>query len=178
MIKNHKSDFRKSCINKLKFKSRFTKNYIDKKIVDEIYKTILMVNKKNILLYIPLGLEVDINPLIKRLRKEKKYKVFVPFIIGETFKAVPYRLPLKKNKFGIKEPINSHFKANMDLVVVPIVGIDSLYKRIGFGKGMYDRYFWKLKKKPVKIFTQRTLCKSNKILSNNYDIQADILICG
>lgn len=178
MLEGHKSDFRKLCIEKLKFESRFNKNYIDKKIVNKLYDTILKSNKKSILLYIPLGLEVDINPLINRLRREKKVKVFVPYMIGETFKAVPYRLPLKVKRFGIKEPNNSFVASKIDIAVVPVVGIDKDMKRIGFGKGMYDRFFWKMKRKPINIFIQRKLCKSTQTLSNQYDIQADIIICG
>ena len=178
MLENHKSDFRKSCIKNLKFHSRFTKSYKDKKIVKDIYNTICNLNKKDVLLYLPLDLEVDVNPLIKRLRREKKVSVFVPYITGESFKAVKYRLPLKTRRFGIKEPNNSFLCPKIDLAIVPVVGIDGLNKRIGFGKGMYDRFFYKLKKKPVTVFTQRKLCKTTKILSNNYDIQADYIICG
>lgn len=178
MLENHKSDFRKSCIKKLKFHSRFTKNYKDKIIVEKIYKTICNLNKKNVLLYLPLDLEVDINPLIKRLRRENKVRVYVPYMIGKSFKAVPYRLPLNKGKFGIKEPNDSFSCPKIDLAVVPVVGIDGLNKRIGFGKGMYDRFFYKLKKKPITIFTQKKLCKTTQVLSNNYDIQADYIICG
>ena len=111
MLQSHKSDFRKSCIKKLKFHSRFTKNYKDKKVVDRLYSAIYNMKKKNVLLYIPLDLEVDVYPLIKRLRKEKKVNVFVPFMEGLSFKAVKFRLPLKTKKFGIKEPNNSFFKA-------------------------------------------------------------------
>jgi 5-formyltetrahydrofolate cyclo-ligase len=51
-----------------------------------------------------------------------------------------------------------------------------LNKRIGFGKGMYDRFFDRLGYKPIMVFTQLILCKSEKILSDNYDIQADYII--
>ena len=96
---------------------------------------------------------------------------------GESFKIVKYRLPLHKKRFGIKEPNNSFFKARkIDLAIVPVVGIDKLGKRIGFGKGMYDRFFSNLGYKPTMVFTQLVLCKSEKILSNDYDIQADYII--
>ncbi|PLY11099.1 MAG: 5-formyltetrahydrofolate cyclo-ligase [Arcobacter sp.] len=176
MSENHKSDFRKSCIKKLKFVSRFTKNYKDKKIVNEIYKTICKLKKENVLLYIPLDLEVDVYPLIKRLRREKRVQVFVPYMEGLSFKAVKYRLPLKTKKFGIKEPNNSFSSRKIDLAIVPAVGIDGANKRIGFGKGMYDRFFYNLNYKPTILFTQRKLCKTTEILSDKYDIKADIII--
>ena len=173
----HKSDFRKSCIKRLEFTSLFLKYYRNKIIVKKLEDFIKRSDSRNILLYIPLGIEVDVKPLIKSLRKIKKREVYVPFMQGESFKIVKYRLPLHKKRFGIKEPNNSFFKARkIDLAIVPVVGIDKLCKRIGFGKGMYDRFFSNLGYKPTMVFTQLVLCKSEKILSNDYDIQADYII--
>jgi len=172
---NHKSDFRKSCIKRLKFTSVTSKYYKDKIVIKKLENFINRSKAKNILLYIPLGMEVDVNPLINKFRKNKN--VYVPYMEGESFKIVKYRLPLQKKKFGIKEPNNSFYKAKkIDLAIVPIVGVDAIGKRVGFGKGMYDRFFGKLSYKPTLVFTQLVLCKSNKVLSENYDIQADYII--
>jgi 5-formyltetrahydrofolate cyclo-ligase len=176
MITKHKSDFRKSCINRLKYKSRFAKIKKDKIIVDKLIKTIYTLKPKSLLVYIPMELEVNIFPLIKRLRREKKIDIYVPYMEADSFKAVKYRLPLNRKKFGIKEPINSFFNRKIDVAIVPVVGIDGVYKRIGFGAGMYDRFFHRLNYKPTLIFTQIILCKTTEILSNDYDIQADYVI--
>ncbi len=176
MKENHKSDFRKSCIRRLEFSSRFLKFYKDKKTVKKLKKFIDIYKPKNVLLYIPMGLEVDVLPLINDLRKQQ-INVFVPFMVGDSFKVVKYRLPLQIKKFGIKEPKNSFcVHKNIDLAIVPVVGVDKECKRIGFGKGMYDRFFYRLNYKPTIVFTQLTLCKANESLSNQYDIQADIII--
>lgn len=177
MKNDHKSDFRKSCIKRLEFTSLFLKYYKNKIIVKKLENFIEQSDSRNILLYIPMDIEVDVKPLIKSLRKTKQRKVYVPFMQGESFKIVKYRLPLYKKRFGIKEPNNSFFKKpKIDLAIVPIVGIDKLGKRIGFGKGMYDRFFDSLNYKPTIVFTQLILCKSEKILSDNYDIQANYII--
>ncbi len=174
---SHKRDFRKSCIKRLEFESRFSKLYKDKKVVIELYEFIKKYKPKNVLLYIPMKIEVDVRPLINKLRKERGCEVYVPFIIGDSFTSVKYRLPLKRKKFGIKEPNYSTFKPKkIDLAIVPVVGVDGLYKRIGFGKGMYDRFFNRLNYFPTIVFTQLKLCKTSKILSNDYDIQADYII--
>ena len=178
MKNGRKSDFRKSCIERLEFTSLFLKYYKNKIIVKKLENFIKKSESKNILLYIPLGIEVDVKPLIKNLRK-KNISVYVPFMQGDSFKIVKYRLPLHKKKFGIKEPNNSFFKPKkIDLAVVPVVGVDVIGKRIGFGKGMYDRFFYRLNYKPTIVFTQLILCKSAEILSDNYDIQADYIITG
>jgi 5-formyltetrahydrofolate cyclo-ligase len=177
MKNDHKNDFRKSCLKRLEFTSLFLKYYKNKIIFKKLEKFTKQSDSKNILLYIPLGIEVDVKPLINSLRKRKDTTVYVPFMQGESFKIVKYRLPLHKKRFGIKEPNNSFFKARkIDLAIVPVVGVDKLNKRIGFGKGMYDRFFDKLGYKPTMVFTQLILCKSEKILSDNYDIQADYII--
>ena len=176
MKNNHKNDFRKSCLNRLKFTSLFLKYYKNKIIVKKLEYLVNKSDSKNILLYIPLGIEVDVKPLINNLRKRKK-SVYVPFMEGKSFKIVKYRLPLYKKKFGIKEPNNSFLKPNkIDLAIIPVVGIDKLGKRIGFGKGMYDRFFDKLGYRPIMVFTQLVLCKSEQILSEEHDIQAHYII--
>ncbi|RXK01186.1 5-formyltetrahydrofolate cyclo-ligase [Arcobacter sp. CECT 8986] len=176
MENSHKSDFRKSCIKRLEFESRFSKIYKNKKIVRKLYTFIKNYRAKTVLLYVPMGMEVDVKPLINILRREK-VDVYVPYMVDDSFKVVKYRLPLKTKKFGIKEPNNSLFKGKkIDVAIVPVVGIDGLCKRIGFGKGMYDRFFYRLNYKPCIVFTQLKLCKTPEILSNDYDIQADYII--
>ena len=177
MRQNHKSDFRKICINTLKSKSRFAKKKKDRIIINKLINIIDKLQPKRVLLYIPNGFEVDISFLIKKLRIDKKIDIYIPYLYKSSFKIVKYRLPLYKNRFGIKESKNSFLiSKEIDLAIVPIVGVDALYKRIGFGSGMYDRFFSSLSYKPILVFTQLLLCKSNKVLSNEYDIQADYII--
>ncbi len=176
MEESHKSDFRKSCIKRLEFSSRFSKLYKDKKTVKKLKKFIDRYKAKNILLYIPMGMEVDVLPLINSLRRECK-NVYVPFMVEDSFKLVKYRLPLETKRFGIKEPKNSFcIHKNIDLAIVPVVGVDGECKRIGFGRGMYDRFFYRINYKPTVVFTQLILCKTKESLTNQYDIQADYII--
>lgn len=176
MRENHtKSDFRTYCINRLKFIKKFAKFKKDKIIVHKLFNIIKSEFAKNVLVYIPLDLEVNITPLINRLRRDN-INVFVPYMVGDSFKIVKYRLPLKKKKFGIKEPKNSFFKAKVDMAIIPIVGVDKEYKRIGYGKGMYDRFYDRIDYRPITVFVQRELCKSDKKLSDEYDISADYII--
>lgn len=176
MKENHKGDFRKSCIKRLEFSSRFLKFYKDKKTVKKLKKFIDIYKPRNVLLYIPMGLEVDVLPLINDLRKQQ-INVFVPFMVEDSFKLVRYRLPLEVKRFGIKEPRNSFcMHPKIDLAIVPVVGVDKECKRIGYGKGMYDRFFYRLNYKPITVFTQLTLCKAKETLTDQYDIQADFII--
>ena len=87
MKNNHKSDFRKSCIKRLEFTSLFLKYYKNKIIVKRLENFIKQSDSRNILLYIPMDIEVDVKPLIKSLRKTKKRKVYVPFMRRSCFQS-------------------------------------------------------------------------------------------
>jgi len=162
-----KNKFRKLCLNK-KIHNRYL---LSKKISDELYK--LAKNYKNIFLFIPLKNEPDIKGLINKLRQEKK-NIFVPFMEDLSFKMVKYQLPLKKKKFSILEPVNKkQTLQKIDLAIIPVVGITQYFQRIGFGKGMYDRFFAKLRYKPKMVFLQLTPCVSKENVADNFDIKAD-----
>ena len=130
------------------------------------------------MLYLPLQTEVNLYPLIQRLRKEKR-KLYVPFMEGASFRLVKYRLPLFQKKFGIKEPKDSkqYRKKQIDIAIVPIVGVDVTHRRVGFGKGMYDRFFEKNKKNIKQVvFVARELCYAKEIVTDHYDVKADIIL--
>jgi 5-formyltetrahydrofolate cyclo-ligase len=165
-----KEEFRKICLNIKKF----NKYYYSKKIGWELYKECR--GYKNILFFIPMKSEVDIHWVLKKLRREKK-NIFVPFMEDLSFKMVKYQLPLKKKKFSILEPINKQKTlVKIDLAIVPVVGIDSTFRRIGFGKGMYDRFFEKLNYNVKVVFIQLKPCYSKEVLTQKHDIKADLFI--
>ena len=148
---------------------------LDKKAARRV-EAIIDANKpRSILFYMPMPIEVDLRNLMEKMRK--KYKIFVPFIVKESFKMVNYRLPLRRNSYKIYEPPKSRLKIkDVDMIIVPVVGVDGACKRVGFGKGMYDRYFQKLKKRPVVVFVQRVQCATKEIVTDHYDIMADFYI--
>jgi 5-formyltetrahydrofolate cyclo-ligase len=153
------------------------------------YKKVLLANRlhqnlmkvlqkksfKSILFYYPLSIEGDVRKTLQIMRKS--HKVYLPFMEGKSFKMVPFRLPLKKKQFGIFEAGNSQKDIkNVDVVVVPSVGIDGNFQRIGFGKGMYDRFFTRLQKKPLIIFIQPKLCMTSQTLCDHYDVACDVVV--
>jgi len=172
-----KNSFRKVCLERLrriKYQDSYKK---DKKILSLLIEYIKEHNIENILLYIPLGIEVNTYPLIAQLRREKK-QVYVPFMEGKSFRLVKYRLPLRKKRFGIKEPNDSKQYRNkkIDLAIIPVVGVDSTLRRVGFGKGMYDRFFEKEQLNINKvIFVARELCYSKEVVTDHYDVKADVI---
>jgi len=170
-----KATFRKKCLKKIKNNTKHNKFYKDSLLNLKLFKELSDCRGKKVLFYYPLHFEADITKTMNKLRK--RCDVFVPFMQGESFKMVPFRLPLKQNKFGIFEAGNSLKKINnIDIAIVPAVGVDMNLQRVGFGKGMYDRFFAKLKKKPYTIFIQSEFCYTNKSVCDSYDVSCDLLL--
>lgn len=172
-----KEVFRSQCLKRLKKASSHSAYRKDKKVLEGLYRYIIALNAKHIMLYLPLGMEVNIYPLIMRLRKEKK-QLYVPFMEGASFRLVKYRLPLRQKRFGIKEPLDSkqYRIKKIDIAIVPIVGVDVTHRRVGFGKGMYDRFFEKNKKNIKQtVFVARELCYAKEIVTDHYDVKADMI---
>ncbi len=175
IIFKDKREFRAFCKKKLKKTAsckRIKNNFLVLKNVQAVLKHLKF---KTILLYLPLSHEVDFSKVFPKFRR--KFNLLVPFMQGVSFKVVKYRLPIFRKNFSIYEPRDSllNFSA-LDVMIVPVIGVDGAYKRVGFGKGMYDRYFESLKTKPLVIFVQLDDCCTKVVVSKSHDIQADIYI--
>ena len=171
-----KSSFRRWAIKRAKKDKIF--KYQDKKILKIIKKMVKDEKIRSVLAYIPLDSEIDVKPLLNHLRRSN-VRVYVPFMEGKSFSLVKYRLPLQKKCFGIKEPkFSKQYRVrDIDLAIVPIVGVDSNCKRVGFGKGMYDRFFEREGKYIKRVlFLQRIIYFSPEVITQEHDIKADMLL--
>jgi len=170
-----KAIFRENCLKKIKNSPTHNKLYKDAMINRRLQQELKSVKHKKILIYYPLLFEADITKTIKFIRK--KCSIFMPFMQDKSFKIVPFRLPLKKKKFGIYEAGNTIRNIKkIDIAIVPAVGVDGNLQRVGFGKGMYDRFFEKLKKRPYTIFIQSEICYTKKFICDSYDVTCDVLL--
>jgi 5-formyltetrahydrofolate cyclo-ligase len=176
-----KAEFRQECLKKIKSLPKHNKRYRDHKLNNALQKLLQRLYLKksvhhiSILYYWPLPFEADIRTSVKL--SKKKMQVYLPFMVGESFKMVPFRLPLHRKSFGILECGNTNKTINkIDIAIVPAIGVDADGRRIGFGKGMYDRFFPTLKNKPIIIFVQSDFCYSNQVICDDYDIQCDAVL--
>ena len=170
-----KVTLREKCLKRLKMSKRHTKVYRDTLLNQQLLRHSKLKKAKSILAFWPLGMEADIRQTVRTLRRQKN--VYLPFMEDDSFKMVPFRLPLEAKKFGILEPGNTNRKIKkIDVAIVPAVGVDGEGRRVGFGKGMYDRFFARLRKKPYIIFVQSELCKTTNYICDDYDVKADELI--
>ena len=170
-----KAAFRRYCLDKLKSSPKHNKRYKEALLESMLYALLKENRAKTVLLYWPLPFEADLRRLIRRLRRRSA--VYLPFMEGVSFKMVPLRLPLERKQFGIYEAGNTYRKLKkIDIAVVPAVGIDADARRIGFGKGMYDRFFSGLKSRPIIYFVQLEPCLSKRHICDEHDIWADMLV--
>lgn len=164
--------------------TRHLKTFLKKEL--SVYKNY----PKNILLYLPLSTEYNTFKIISFLKQhyaKQKINIFVPFIEKQSFKVVKYRLPLFKKQFGIMEPGNSFINTKkIHLAFIPTLGIDKNIQRVGFGKGMYDRFFenflssyksffLKQRKIPKIIFISRILSVSKIPICESHDISGNMI---
>nr|WP_275896762.1 5-formyltetrahydrofolate cyclo-ligase [Helicobacter suis] len=171
---NTKAQFRTACKGILYAKRAW--NIRDHKITTHLIKAIKPYARLNVLIYSAMSYEVNLTPFIKWARRQK-IKLFAPLMQDQFCLAVPYRLPLIKNAYGIYEPKFSLFyKTNLDLALIPILGADNHFKRVGFGKGLFDRLFARFKKPPLNVFIAKEILVSTHILGESHDIKGDYCI--
>ncbi len=95
-----------------------------------------------VLLYHPLPDEVDITPLMERGRVAGK-RILLPAVVGDDLALREYEgeASLLVGAYGIKEPAGREYTdyASVALVLVPGVAFDMGGRRLGRGKGYYDR---------------------------------------
>ncbi|MFP6352214.1 5-formyltetrahydrofolate cyclo-ligase [Helicobacter pylori] len=175
--------FRDFCKERLK-RAKPTK---DKAVRDKLACKLLFWKLKdyqNILLYSPLRHELDIRSLILKLRQKNK-RVWLPKSIKkgthfskEGFTIAPFRLPLRRFGWFDEPSLSRYYKQELDCIVVPILGMDTSFRRVGFGLGMYDRslppLFKRQLKRPLIVFVSRELAIANGVLTDAYDIEADL----
>ena len=131
----------KKNVRKSALKDRLNNYDINKSriIVDEIIKSNILDKYNHIAIYYPIGTEINIIDLVKYYSNKKFYlpitKDEINFVYYDT------NTKLIDGPFNTKEPIGDI--VNRDLIecfVIPCVAINKDNKRIGYGKGYYDRY--------------------------------------
>ena len=59
---------------------------------------------------------------------------------------------LKKNNYGITEPINNEeFLGRIDVIFIPLVAYDLIGNRVGYGKGFYDKFLRNQNNKILRV---------------------------
>ena len=136
-------------------------------------------NFKNVGGYYPSNHEID-DLHILELFEKKKCNILLPIIKKNNqmdFFKWSNNDPLKINKYGIPEPISSKL-FYPDILLVPLVGYDNNFNRLGYGGGFYDRYIEKIEKikKTIKIGLAFSYQKIKSVPIGQYDKKLDFII--
>lgn len=134
---------------------------------------------KSVMLYIPLGKEVDTSGIINDALKRGK-NVLVPVTDSETYEISAYRITenseFEKGTFSVFEPKDkeSFDKNEIDVIIVPGIAFDRNGGRVGFGKGCYDKFLKNTK--AIKIGFCYDFQLADRIETDANDISMDYII--
>tara|TARA_B100000941_G_scaffold278633_1_gene243179 strand:+ start:48 stop:602 length:555 start_codon:yes stop_codon:yes gene_type:complete len=176
---------KKKGVLRKKFYFRRKKKYfsINTNFFNPLKNIVKKVNKSrdmNISLYYPNSYEVDVFKILK-INYFKKFRLLLPRIEEENsmnFYKWRENSTLKVNKYGIPEPIKSK-KFLPAIILVPMLAFDKNKNRLGYGKGYYDKYLFKLSKINKKIITVGvafSFQKYHKLPTNNLDFKLDYVL--
>jgi 5-formyltetrahydrofolate cyclo-ligase len=115
----------------------------DTQVNEKLWEFIQEKKCKAIHLYLPMGSEIDLYPLIQKLLNEK-VKVYSPKTLKNR-KLEHLELhsleELEKGLWGTEHPKNSKaYEGTFDLIVVPGLAFDKDCNRLGYGGGYYDNF--------------------------------------
>lgn len=126
---------------KRKYFQHSAREVADGAIADEVL--LAFDDSESFFVYYSFGAEADTHLIISRLLGAGK-KVYLPRVCGENICAVAFygdEGALVQNKFGIGEPAGESFEGKIDVCITPLLAVDRLGFRLGYGGGYYDRFF-------------------------------------
>ncbi len=133
-------------------------------------------NAQKIGVYYPIGSEILTQDIIQELFSNGK-DVFLPKVIGENieFRKITDFSSLEKGSFDIMEPKDDCMTDNnLDVVLVPTVGISPIGVRLGYGHGFYDRYLAEHKTTTISLTLEKQIVKN--IPKSEHDIVIDWIV--
>ena len=178
-----KEDIRRSLLKRRRSLSKKELKQVSCKINTHLINEIQNRDLKKILVYQSIDNEPSIEQTTE-LAWQKDIEVYIPKVISKE-KIIINRLrknsSYSKNKFGIKESndLDTVELAEIDLAVLPLVGIDINGFRLGYGGGYYDRFFYQdreLSRKPFIIGVGYAFQILEVSFAKNHDLKCDSVI--
>ena len=147
-----------------------------KKIQKKLDKIFAFKNAKKIGVYYPIGSEIFTQDIIQELLSKGK-EVFLPKVMGEgmEFRKIIDFSSLEPGNFDIMEPKEEcPVDNNLDVILVPTVGISQIGVRLGYGYGFYDRFLAKNKTVAISLTLEKQIIKN--IPKSEHDIIMDWIV--
>lgn len=171
----------KSALRRLLLEKRDTTSFDLQKIAGkQIHKNLKKIESfraaKKIGAYYPIGSEVLTQDIMQEVLSQGK-KLFLPKVIGSEleFRQIVDFASLEKGSFDILEPKDICSKDNdLDLVLVPTVGISLEGIRLGYGHGFYDRFLSGRNIETVSLALEKQIVKH--IPESETDVRIDWIV--
>ena len=132
---------------------------------------------KSIMLYFPLGSEIDTSYISEKAFADGKHVIY-PVTDEASGEITPVEVvagaEFTKGGFGIHEPCGERYTGEIDLIVVPGVAFDRRGGRLGFGKGCYDAFL--VDTDAFKIGLCYGIQLSDKLPTEEHDVQMDMIV--
>ena len=147
-----------------------------KKMQKRLKKINAFRNAQKIGVYQPIGSEILTQDIIQELLSNGK-DVFLPKVIGKIieFRKIVDFSSLEKARFDIMEPKEDcQIDNNLDVILVPTVGISQTGVRLGYGHGFYDRYLAEHKTTTISLTLEKQIIKN--IPKSEHDIIIDWIV--
>ena len=146
------------------------------KIQKRLKKILAFKNAQKIGAYYPIGSEIFTQDIIQELLSQGK-EVFLPKVIGDSieFRKITDFSSLEHGSFDIMEPKDDcPVDNNLDVILVPTVGISPIGVRLGYGHGFYDRFLAENKVTTISLTLEKQIIKN--IPKSEHDVLIDWIV--
>lgn len=169
--------------NELRFKMknlRVVLSEMDRKsaaeeVFERLEKTAAFLLADRIMMYHSLPDELYTHDFLKKWAGKKRF--YLPRVNGVNLEVLPYEESrLELGSFHIEEPTGNNVTdpSEIELVVVPAVAYDRKGKRLGRGKGFYDRFLKDTHATKVGVGYEFQLLE--EIPAEPHDVAMDIIV--
>lgn len=147
---------------------------ISETIVQNIQDLDIYQKAVNVMIFYPIGHEVNLLGLLK-----DKKNFYLPKVQGRELLVCPYKVgdELAISEFKTEEPLSNPVDPNiLDMIFVPALMVDKNLHRLGYGGGFYDIFLSKNCPSATKIVAIPNVLVADKIPSESFDAKIDMVI--
>ena len=146
------------------------------KIQKKLKKIESFKNAQKIGAYYPIGSESLTQDIIQEALSNGK-EIYLPKVIGREmeFRKITDFSSLEVGSFDIMEPRQGcPAENNLDVILVPTIGISPQGVRLGYGYGYYDRFLSKNKTVTISLTLEKQIVKN--IPKDDHDVLIDWIV--
>lgn len=144
-------------------------------VFDRLEQTAAFMLAENILMYHSLPDELETVRFLRKWNGKKRF--FLPRVAGVNLELLPYdESNLSEGYSHIQEPTGSDLFPvdEIEMIVVPGIAFDRKGRRLGRGKGFYDRLLAETKATKIGIGYEFQLV--DEVPAESHDVSMDIVI--